>query len=81
MRKLCGFLLAVTAVVACDSATDPRAFTLGPGCTKYKMTVLNADGTLIDMKVTTYNRDCTKLNLDSLIADGWVVTWDTTWTH
>lgn len=76
MRRILVFVLAVAA---CERATAPRPFTLGPGCTKYKMTVLNASGTLIDMKVTTYNRDCTKLNLDSLQADGWVVVWDTTW--
>lgn len=77
MRRLLVFSGLVTLVTACVEATAPRQFTLGPGCTKVKETLL-LDG-VVGMKVTTHDRDCTKLNLDSLRADGWVITWDTTW--
>lgn len=70
MRTL-AFLLAVAVVVACNSATEPQPFTLGPACELSR----HIEG--VGMLRVRY-ADCTSHNTDSLRADGWAITWDTT---
>lgn len=71
--RLLVIAIAVLLVAACDRATGPQAFTLGPGCSwaiPVEMATLHV-----------HYADCTGHNVDSLTALGWTITWDTTWVH
>lgn len=68
MRRLLVFVLAVTA---CERATAPSGFTLGPGCT-HSLPIR-------EYTLKAHYLDCTGHNIDSLEAVGWAITWDTVW--
>lgn len=71
-RRLLLFVALVAAVGACESATAPRQFTLGPGCT-WILPIRDL------ARLRVEYADCTTHNVDSLAALGWEIVWDTTW--